>query len=499
MNRRLIAAIAALVATSLVPIAPAQSGGRNATGAASQNAATLVGRWVLQNEQMRIVDEVRADGSFHEDITSLQGTQSVDGVWRVDGNILTVQANGNTAQSSLRFDGANRLYLTYPNGMTVAMDRVSPPAPPARQAAPQTPAPAAKPAANIAKQSPGTPVANPAKAKLPRIVLHRTREPAQNAFTVLVPQGWQISGGMFNVNPLEMDGACNSLVPKTDFAVKSDARGTVMIRWLPGWSYADLRRSGMGQMFQPGQKYQGMPVRNYETPAQFLSGLFQSLHPNARNARLVGQDPMNELTQAFAKQYEQTNQAIVRMGMEPMRFDSLAVFFEYEEDGVTYSEILFTTEIDNTHGAFMWSNENTIQMRAPKASAEQWKGVLDMIRDSVQLNPEWVALIQKHSQIRADIALDTQRYINRVTSEIAENRARTNSEINHENWLLLTGQEEYKNPYTGEVERGSNEYAHRWQNASGDVIYSNENSFDPNRAEEFNSNEWKRSEVAERK
>ena len=39
-------------------------------------------------------------------------------------------------------------------------------------------------------------------------------------------------------------------------------------------------------------------------------------------------------------------------------------------------------------------------------------------------------------------------------------------------YLTLTEQEEYVNPYTNEVEVGTNQWQHRWINESGDVIYT---------------------------
>ena len=493
MKRIVRAALAlAVLASGAAVLSANPSQGGNVM---QESTSILVGRWIFENAQIRIVDEVRADGAFHEVATSAQGSQEMNGRWKLEGNVLTVECDGNSAQSSVRFDGNDRILLTYANGTTVAMNRLGQ-------------APAAPAAAPAARPAPERPAARPANASnapaaahaapLPRLLLHRSWEPAQHAFTLLVPDGWQMKGGMFNVNALEMNGPGNSLIPKIDFTVESDAKGTVLIRWLPAWNYADLRATATAGFFQPGSNYNGMPVRYIETPQHFLSCLFPSLHPHATNVRVVGQDPMAELTQAFAKQYDSTNQALAQMGIPPLHFESLAVFYEYTEDGETYSEILFTTILDNRAGAGLWSNEQTLQMRAPKASSEQWKGVLDMIRNSIALNPEWVALIQKHSQIRANIALDTQRYLNRVSQEIADNRARTNDRINHENWLLLTGQEEYRNPYTGEVERGTNEYEHRWENANGDILYTNENAFDPNTVDALNSNEWKKSEVQPR-
>ena len=131
--------------------------------------------------------------------------------------------------------------------------------------------------------------------------------------------------------------------------------------------------------------------------------------------------------------------------------------------------------------------------RAPAEEFETWKPVLDMVRSSLTLNPQWVAAVTRAVNQRTKAARETQQYVNRVAQEIVENRRRTNAEIRHENWLSITGQEEYKNPFTGEVERGTSAYPYRWENNQGEVLYTDRNGFDPNRNEEYNTKEWKRS------
>ncbi len=90
--------------------------------------------------------------------------------------------------------------------------------------------------------------------------MKRVWEPNERAFSFLLPQGWQSEGGIFNVNAAQMNGTGNSNTPKTDLSVKMDRAGTVMLRWVPTWNYADLRHSAMGSTFQ-GRYYQGMPLK----------------------------------------------------------------------------------------------------------------------------------------------------------------------------------------------------------------------------------------------
>lgn len=106
-------------------------------------------------------------------------------------------------------------------------------------------------------------------------VFHRMAEPRERAFTVLVPDGWSTEGGIFRVDPLRQGGPAQSVAAKVDFAVKKDAPGTVMIRWLPDMLYFDARNSPAGQMglFPPGSNYMGMTVMPLLSAQQFLAQL----------------------------------------------------------------------------------------------------------------------------------------------------------------------------------------------------------------------------------
>ena len=114
------------------------------------------------------------------------------------------------------------------------------------------------------------------------------------------------------------------------------------------------------------------------------------------------------------------------------------------------------------------------------------------------MNPQWVAAVTRAMGERAKGALETQRYINKVANEIVENRRRTHAEIRHEQYLFITGQEEYTNPFNGQAERDTSEYRYRWVNNQGDYFYTDENSFDPNKHEEYNTREWKRTPARKR-
>jgi hypothetical protein len=472
--------------------------------AATPQAGSIVGRWRYAGPQTEITADFNADGSFSQVTADLNGRQEFQGRYGFDGNVLVIQPAGYPAQQiGCRFQDVDTMVLSYPTGDVIQAVRVqsksatAKPSIPAREDTTATSRPP-EPAAQTEKKTTG--LGQDSSRKPVRLVLQRIWEPNERAFTVLVPKGWKTAGGVFNVNPLQMNGPGNSISPKCDFAVKSDDRGTVMMRWMPGWNHADLTFSPTGfGLFQPGQYYQGMLVQVMPSPKAFLIEMLRKERPQASNLLIVVEDPMPEVTRAFEQQAAPLNLQLRQAGLGALRFDSLAIAVEYTEAGVRYREVLSSTIADNRASAFQWSNENTIMFRTPAAEFDSWKPVLDMIQSSREGNPQWLASVAKAIGERAKGALETQKYINKVAADIVENRRRTHAEIRHENWLFLTGQEEYKNPFTGGIERGTSEYRYRWQNNQGEIIYTDENAFDPNRNEEFNTKEWKRSEVWDRK
>lgn len=256
-----------------------------------------------------------------------------------------------------------------------------------------------------------------------QVAFDRVWEPNENAFTVLVPKGWKIRGGIFNINPLQVNGPGNAISPKCDFAVMRDDRGTMMMRWMPSWNYADLTYSPAGGAnFPPGQWYQGMPVRLMVGARQFLWEMLQAERPSASGMTIAVEDPVNEVTAAFYKQAEQLNQSLQQAGLPPLKFESWDMVAEYSEDGQRYLEEVTATICDNRAGALTWTNDNTFMMRAPAADFATWGKVLLQIRNSLELNSQWLAAVEKANGERARIAWETQQYINQVIAEVLAKR-----------------------------------------------------------------------------
>ena len=327
---------------------------------------------------------------------------------------------------------------------------------------------------------------------------------------MLVPQGWQMAGGMLRFNPAMERLSAQNVEVKIDFAVKKDAAGTAMVRWCPTIKYCDSRwlAGGMFGMYQPGSNYNGMVVWPVMPAVQFaVQMLFPWAHPQAQGAQLLDQAPAAELLQKHQRQAQQ-------YGL-PFQYDAASATYTYQEGGVQYKEqATVLIEDMGQLGAGMWSNKETYYLRAPAHEFDTWLPVLTLIFQSIQANPAWVVQEQQAQAIlthsvqeaqqaeryRAQKALETQQYLQQAGRDIVEHRQQTFAEIRNDNYLTMTNQEEYVNPITGAVDLGSNQWNHRWVNPNGDVFYANDEGNNPNHLDGgvLNRSDWQRTPVRTR-
>lgn len=334
------------------------------------------------------------------------------------------------------------------------------------------------------------------------LIYRKMWEPRQQAFSFLAPDGWKVDGGMFYIDPMQTNGPGNTMEPKCDLVIKRDDAGTVMLHWVPSYNYADLTASpqfAMGAGFFPwGSYYQGMLVKPLPTVEAFLEEVFAHYHPQVRDARTTDRKKLPELIAYEQKVYEPSEMIARQMGLPGVGIDAGMIVKDYTETGIRYKEALACALIDLRMTGAMWSNQYTLRIRAPASEEARWRPVLDLIRQSTTVNPQWLAQVQRAVAQRGENWRETQRHINKIDQEIWEHRARTNAEIRHEDYLFLSGQEEYVNPFTKEVEQDTNEYTCRWTNHSGDMIYSDDDRYDPNKVRELNNVEWKKTPVRKR-
>jgi hypothetical protein len=328
------------------------------------------------------------------------------------------------------------------------------------------------------------------------LIFHRVTEPNEQAFTLLIPEGWITEGGIFRVNPTAQGGAGQSIAAKLDFTVKKDRPGTVMLRWLPDVLFFDMSHSPAGQMglFPPGSNYNGMTVYPLMPAEQFIKQVaFPYAHPSAANVRVLSQKKLPQLARHHLRM------ARIIQPMIDFSYGAALVDFRYTENGQQYEErMLAVVENWGQAGAGMWGNKETFLIRAPLGQLKRWEPILQEIRTSVIVNQRWLSEEIRGQMIRGGIMNQTLQEMQRIEREITAHRQQVNAEITHDFFLTLTGQEEYVNPFTHQVETGTNQWRFRWENEQGDIIYTDQEDYDPNTDVRLHISGFKRTPIRPR-
>ena len=316
------------------------------------------------------------------------------------------------------------------------------------------------------------------------LLFKRISEPNEKAFTILVPDGWEVSGGIQRVNPVN-SGAANAIEAKLDFQIKKKGSPSLKIHWLPDMYYYDSRMSPAAAMFPEGSNYNGMLVLNKRKASDFVyNNLIPYYHPQAVNIQVQNENNAEALEELF-KKYD-------RLPQLQMSYDAFVCDFLYSEKGTNYKERMLCVLTDmGPYTAGMWKNSNTVYFRAPVEEFQKWEAVFSVISQSVILNPEWLKKEIRGQIKRGEIMANTMQEINRIDQEIQQAHMKTNAEIHHQAFLTLTDQEDYVNPYSGEIETGSNQWEHRWVDDLGNVLYTDQDDYNPNLDIELNMSGFK--------
>lgn len=360
----------------------------------------------------------------------------------------------------------------------------------------------------IVDAPPGASSPGGAGAAFAGFLFERQAEPNEQAFTLSLPQGWMMEGGIQRANMLQQQVDAQAIEAKLDLTVKRDDVGSVAIRWCPSIKFCDVRMSPAAMMFPQGSTYSGMIVWPLMPAQDFLvQNVFPWAHPDVRDVRVEEGQQEPALVQNY-----RSNMA--RMGIQtPFSYDGATVTFAYAEHGVNFREAGFTV-IENMGpvAAGMWSNKDTLLFRTPADEFETWEPVLHHILASVEINPRWLAAeiasqemlsrsflnAQQAQQARERRMLEIQQQMQQIDREIADHRSRTNAEIQNDTYLTLMEQEEFYNPHTERIETGSNQWNYRWVSSDGAEFYTDREDDDPNIPNLLNHSDWTRTPVRKR-
>lgn len=315
------------------------------------------------------------------------------------------------------------------------------------------------------------------------------------AFSLLIPVGWEFKGGIDWV--LDNPG-----MPATARYTVRNPAGSEELEVFPNQAMFWTNNQILLATFPVGSRYFGAEVRPVVGPQDALRGIvlprFRGKDPGLK---VVSSTTLPELAKAL-------HAGAPQPGVQTFG-DAAKVRIEYSRNGTPMEEEIFAVVegysfsmqgmqglITNTN----WYVDYIFSFKAEKGKLDKSAPQFQAMINSFRVNPQWFsrynqlveALIQ--AQIRQVRSIgELSRFISRTSSEISDSMMQSYNErqkvydrIGEKMSETIRGTERYVNPIEGSDVELPGGYKHVWTNASGEYILTDSPSYNPN--EESNKN-----------
>ncbi|MEW6444298.1 MAG: hypothetical protein AB1640_25415 [bacterium] len=304
------------------------------------------------------------------------------------------------------------------------------------------------------------------------------------AFSFLCPAGWQTEGGM-----LWRD---HPAMPATVHLRVFNPQGLEQLESFPtlGFSWGGLLKPELG--FPAGANYMGNEVRPpVETAMQYLKEIIVPRYRGNVRARQIGEQELPEWAKAVSQQTEQTPGVQLKSHAGKIRL-------AYTVDGQAVEEDLYcvlqTVLLPGANNMYIQSGERVHGMRAASGRLDESTRMMQTMVTSVRANPQWFnqyqqvcQALQKMQMQKIRTAGQISRIISESNREISdmmqaswERRQESEDRISRKWSETIRGVDTYYNPVEQRPVELPSGYRHAWVSGNGDIVVTDQASFNPN-------------------
>jgi hypothetical protein len=305
-------------------------------------------------------------------------------------------------------------------------------------------------------------------AAAPAVHYVRWTDPREGAFSFEVPEGWQISGGLHRLAPVDVRSVWQAVSPDGIRISGGDAELPLFTEPDQMLAMAGLRE---GSWYSPGYGINRLVQR-------YLPGVvFAREYVRTRVSRRC---PELEIT--GERDRPDTAAALNSANQQPgaggitVRLSAGEVTFTCRESGRSMRGYYFAgtqrTQVPGMPGG-PWNVEHLFGVIAPEAKVELARAVAEHILKSSQINPQWMAMQQNITAETSRIVSRTNTAISSIITSTHENRQTVMDELSRRRSNATLGVEDVVDSTTGrsiKVESGSDYY---WIDHRGTIVGTN--------------------------
>jgi hypothetical protein len=298
----------------------------------------------------------------------------------------------------------------------------------------------------------------------PRFSYVRWHDPREAAFSIEIPQGWHISGGMFRPGLLDPRATVDLVSPDRRVHITTgDANIPPFIAPTQTTAMTGLREGS----WYPSAYGVNMMVRRPVSGLQFALEYLQSaVSRRCTGIRLVDRRDRPDLSAALTRTYSQLGGGILSQQVSVGE-----VAFECMENGLPMAGYYFAgTLLIDASGTRMWHVPYLHGFTATEDQIGVALAVLEHLIRSVQLNPEWLIRQQRLSKASGEIIARTHAQITQSMSDTFWSRQRSKDEHLRKFSNYILGQTDVVDPQTGETWKVAAGHNYYWRQDYTDRI-----------------------------
>jgi hypothetical protein len=322
------------------------------------------------------------------------------------------------------------------------------------------------------------------------------------AFQLLIPSGWQTQGGIQWVN--------NHLSPARAHLVFTSPNGPEAIEIFPGDNFGFTSDPMMQMSIPRGGNFYGAEFLPPHNGLQAVQAVILPRYRQIPNIEIVNHELAPDLTQkAMQGVVPSPNSSVWAEGFRVLVRYSLQEQPMLEEiAGAITCLQLQTPSMMGMAQTVYWATTLLLGGRSTEDRFEHWRPIFRKSLASVNMNPQWVAIVKQITQQMGQGVIANVRQMGQAAiaqgkqlsqmSDMIYEQGRKNSQAMdaaHDNWRArqdsqdrvhdqwvhtIRGTEEFFDPNKGQNVELDSSYKQVWSNASGEYILSDDVLFDPN-------------------
>jgi hypothetical protein len=301
---------------------------------------------------------------------------------------------------------------------------------------------------------------------VPKVQYVNFSDPAEQAFSLDVPQGWQTQGGTTRRAAVDLVHTFQTVSPDQRIVIQyNDPSIPTFTLPSPTLSFSGFPE---GSWYSPGYGVRNL-VKRYVPGGQFLvEYLQQNYVPRVEQLEFVSQTDRPDIVEDYNRIYASFQSYGVQVsqhaGEAAFRFRRSGE--PYVGYGFALTQIAYMASMQGGN----WTVDKLIICTSPESLVDFTQAISGHIFKSLQWNPQWLASQEQLTRNVSQIVTQTNQEITKIISDVHWNRQGVLDNVNRRFSNSTLGVTDVVDPETGQtwkVEAGHNYY---WAKPGGGAI-----------------------------